>query len=154
MCIVSNLDIAQSRVSHGRQRRLAYQSNGSSLEEDQGCSSMDSLENQALPPDDSMENPVTKGDNQSLLNDASLESSDLTVSNVSKSSFEDNCSPCDSPEGRNTPTNSLEKRQCSTNSQDSDTEVSGLDLVRILLHLSKIFQFLLLLILPKMKFVA
>ena len=131
-CIASNLDIsnpAQSRASHGRQRRLAYQSNSSSLE-DQGCSSMDSLENQASPAD-SMENPVTNGDNYSVLNDASLESSDLTARNVSKSSFEDNSSPCDSSEGRNTPTNSLEKRRSSTNSQDPDTEVSGLDLVRI-----------------------
>ena len=114
----------QERVGHGRQMRLAYKSNSSSLE-DQGCS-MDSPENQASPLD-SMQN-------QGLpVNDASLESSHLTASTSSRSYFEDDCSG-----GNNTPTNSLEKRQSSSNSQDSDTEVSGLDLVRM------IFQTLLL----------
>ena len=96
---------------------MAYQSNTSSLEvEDQGCSSMDSVENQASPLD-------------------SLESQSLPVNDSSlESYFEDDCSPCES----NTPTNSLEEGQSSSNSQDSDTEVSGLDLVRM------IFQTLLL----------
>ena len=56
-------------------------------------SSMDSPENQALPPDSMAVNAATL-------------------------------------EERNTPTNNLEKRQLSSNTQDSDTEVSGLDLVR------------------------
>ena len=85
--------------------------------EDQGCSSMDSVENQASPLD-------------------SLESQSLPIKDSSlESYFEDDCSPCES----NTPTNSLEEGQSSSNSQDSDTEVSGLDLVRIMLHTSKIF---------------
>ena len=70
-------------------------------------SSMDSLENQALPPDSMAVNAATL-------------------------------------EERNTPTNNLEKRQHSSKTHDSDTEVLWLDLVRTELHLSKIFQSLLL----------
>ena len=108
---------------------MVYQTNSSSLE-DQGCLSMDSLENQAPPPD-GMED-------QSLsVSAATLESSHSTVSNSSKSSFGDVCSPCDSSEGCNTPTNSLQKRQSSSQTEESDSEVLGLDLVRTELHLSK-----------------
>ena len=82
--------------------------------EDQGCSSMDSVENQASPLD-------------------SLESQSLPVKDSSlESDFEDECSPCESSGGNNPPTNSLERGQSSSNSQDSDTEVSGLDLVRMI----------------------
>ena len=89
--------------------------------EDQGCSSMDSVENQASPLD-------------------SLESQSLPVNDSSlESYFEDDCSPCGSLGGNNTPTNCLEEGESSSNNQDSDTEVSGLDLVRIMLHTSKIF---------------
>ena len=106
---------------------MVYQTNSSSLE-DQGCSSMDSLENQA-PPSDEMEN-------QSLpVRAAALESSHSTVSNSSKNSFEEVCSPCDSSEGCNTPTNSLRKGQSSSTTEESDSEVFGLDLVRTEMHL-------------------
>ena len=97
---------------------MAYQSNSSSLE-DQGCSSMDSLENQA-PPSDSVENQS------------------LPCKSSSKSSLGDDCSTCDSSEGRNTPTNSLQKRQSSSKTDESDSEVLGLDLVRTEQHSSKV----------------
>ena len=107
----------QGRVS---QRRIDYQSNSSSLE-DQGCLSMDSLENEALHPD--------RMENQSFHS---------TVSNTSKSSFENVCSPRDISEGCSTPTNYLEKRESSSSkTEESDSDVSGLDLVRTILQLSK-----------------
>ena len=82
---------------------------------------MDSLENE-VPPSDRMEN----------------QSFHSTVSNTSRRSFEDVCSPRDSSEGCSTPTNYLEKRESSSSkTEESDSDVSGLDLVRTILQLSK-----------------
>ena len=63
---------------------------------------------------------------------SSISSLEDTEVNSSKNSGEDDIS-----EGRITPTNSFEKRQPSTNSSDSETELSGLDLVRVIVNCKK-----------------